>query len=68
MIKRRSGDRKWFSADKGAVDWSALPQFSFQRSDVAINAKRALPDVCLLLMLNVALFIITFLIFVKSEV
>ena len=66
--KEAFGDRKWFSADKGAVDWSALPQFSFQRSDVAINAKRALPDVCLLLMLNVALFIITFLIFVKSEV
>ncbi|MCY3741071.1 MAG: ABC transporter permease subunit [Candidatus Poribacteria bacterium] len=60
--------RQWFSADKGAADWRTLPQFSFQRSDIEINAKRALPDVCLLLMINVALFIITFLIFVKSEV
>ena len=60
--------RKWFSSDKGAADWSNLPQFSFQRVDVNTNAKRALPDVCLLLMINVALFIIIFLIFVKSEV
>ena len=60
--------RQWFSSDKGAADWSNLPQFSFQRVDVNTNAKRALPDVCLLLMINVALFIIIFLIFIKTEV
>ena len=60
--------RQWFSADKGAADWSGLPQFSFQRDDINTNAKRAIPDVCLLLMINVVLFIIIFLIFVKSEV
>ena len=60
--------RQWFSSDKGAADWSNLPQFSFQRVDVNTNAKRALPDVCLLLMINVALFIVIFLIFIKSEV
>ena len=26
------GSQQWFSADKGAVDWDSLPQFSFQRS------------------------------------
>ncbi len=60
--------RQWFSGDKGAADWSGLPQFSFQRDDINTNAKRAIPDVSLLLLINVVLFIIIFLIFVKSEV
>ena len=60
--------RQWFSSDKGVVDWSTLPQFSFQRSSVGINAKRALPDVCLLLITNFVLFMLIFLIFIKSEV
>ena len=60
--------RHWFAADKGTVDWDALPRFSFQRSDISINAKRALPDLCLLLTINIILFTIIFLIFIKSEV
>ena len=60
--------RQWFASDKGSVDWNALPQFSFQRNSVAINAKRALLDVCLLLIMNLVLFMVIFLIFVKSEV
>ena len=60
--------RQWFSSDKGAADWSTLPQFSFQRANVGVNAKRALPDVCLLLITNLALFMVIFLIFQKSEV
>lgn len=60
--------RQWFSGDKGAADWSGLPQFSFQRDDINTNAKRAIPDVGLLLIINVLLFIIIFQIFVKSEV
>ena len=60
--------RQWFSGDKGAADWSGLPQFSFQRDDINTYVKRALPDVCLLLMINVVLFIVIFLIFIKSEV
>ena len=60
--------RQWFSSDKGAADWSHLPQFSFQRADVNTNAKRALPDVCFLFIINVVLFIIIFLTFIKSEV
>ncbi len=60
--------RQWFLADKETADWTSLPQFSYQRVNVDANAKRALPDVCLLLMINVVLFIIIFLIFIKSEV
>ena len=62
------GDRQWFSADKGTVDWSTLPRFSFQGNDVQINAKRALPNLFLLLMTNLVLFMAIFLIFQRSEV
>ena len=60
--------RQWFSSDKGTADWSNLPEFSFQRVNVNTNVNRALLDVCLLFMINVALFIMIFLIFVRSEV
>ena len=60
--------RQWFAADKGTADWDALPQFSFHRSDIGINAERALPDMLLLLTMNVILFTVILLIFIKSEV
>ena len=60
--------RQWFAADAGTADWDALPRFSFQRSGIDINAKRALPDLFLLLTINLILFTIIFLIFVRSEV
>ena len=60
--------RQWFSSDQGAVDWNTFPQFSFQRSDIGINAKRALQDLFLLFTMNVFLFIAIFLVFIKSEV
>ena len=60
--------REWFVADKGSVDWSTLPAFTFQRSDVGTNAKRALPDMFLLLICNLVLFMGIVLIFIKSEV
>lgn len=60
--------REWFVADKGAVDWRTLPAFSFERSDVGTNAKRALPDLFLLLICNLVLFMAIVLIFIKSEV
>jgi len=66
--KKAFESRQWFSSDKGASDWSGLPQFSFQRVDIDTNAKRALPEMCLLLTINVVLFIVIFLIFVKTEV
>ena len=66
--KNAFGAQQWFSADNGAVDWDSLPQFSFRRSDVAINAARAFPDICLLLIINLVLFIGIFLVFQRSEV
>ena len=60
--------QQWFSADNGAVDWDSLPQFSFQRSDIQVNAARAFPDICLLLIINLVLFIGIFLVFQRSEV
>ena len=66
--KNAFASREWFVADKGAVDWSTLPQFTFERSDVRTNAKRALPDLFLLLIANLVLFMGIVLIFIKSEV
>ncbi len=66
--KEAFGARQWFSADKGAVDWRTLPQFSVERSDIGINVKRALPDLFLLLITNIVLFILIFLIFMKTEI
>ena len=66
--KNAFASRKWFAADEGAVDWSSLPAFSFKRSSVEINAKRALPDLFSLLTVNLLLFMLIFLIFIKSEV
>ncbi len=60
--------RQWFAADRGTADWNALPRFSFQRSSININAQRALPDLTLLFMINLMLFTVIFLIFIKSEV
>nr|AAW84300.1 hypothetical protein [uncultured Poribacteria bacterium 64K2] len=60
--------RQWFSGDEVPAEWYSLPKFSFRRSDIGTNVKRAFLDICLLLMINVVLFIIIFLIFIKSEV
>ena len=62
------GSRQWFASDKGAVDWWDLPQFRFARADVSENATRALPELFLLLLINLFLFTATFLIFTKLEV
>ena len=66
--KEAFGSRQWLAADKTQVDWDTLPQFSFQRNDIGINAKRALPDLFLLLTINLVLFVMIFLIFIRSEV
>ena len=66
--KDAMSSREWFIADKGAVDWSTLPQFTFQRSDVGTNAKRALPNIFLLMICNLVLFMAVVLIFIRSEV
>ena len=60
--------RQWFASDKGAVDWWDLPQFRFTQAGVWDNATRALPELFLLLLMNVVLFTTTFLFFTKIEV
>ena len=59
---------QWFSTNQGTVDWSILPDFRFEQADVSINAQRALPELLLLVFINLILFIATFLIFIKVEV
>ena len=66
--KNAFGDRRWFSADKGSVEWDSFPQFSFKRSSVHISVKRALPDLMLMLVMNLILLLIIFLVFQRSEV
>ena len=60
--------RQWFASDKGAVDWWDLPQFRFDRSGVWENATRTLPELFLLLLINLVLFTTIFLLFTKIEV
>ena len=59
--KEAFSSRQWFASDRGAVDWWDLPQFHFDRTDVWENATRALPGLLLLLLINLALFTVTFL-------
>ena len=66
--KKAFASRQWFSADMEAVDWSTLPEFSFQGSGISVNVKRALPDLFLLFTINVVLFIGIFLVFVRREI
>lgn len=60
--------RLWFASDEGTVDWWDLPRFTFQRVDVSVNAQRALPELFLLLLSNIVLFMVAILAFVKIEV
>ena len=66
--KAAFSSRKWFAADQGIVDWSDLPQFSYHRADILTGAKHASGDIACLLLINIALFMTTFLIFVRQEV
>lgn len=60
--------RLWFASDKGTVDWWDLPRFTFQQVTVSVNVQRALPELFLLLLINIVLFMAAILIFVKIEV
>ena len=60
--------RKWFAVDQGEVDWSDLPQFSYRRKDVWNGIQHASGDIACLLLINLVLFMTTFLIFVRQEV
>ena len=60
--------RQWFASDKGVINLDDLPRFVYQHVDLWTNASRALPDLQLLLLLNIALFLATFAIFVRQEI
>ncbi len=60
--------QRWFASDQGNVDWSNLPRFTFQQTDVWVNVQRAIVDVLLLFLMSLVLFVFTFLIFIKTEV
>ncbi len=66
--RKAFGSRQWFASDEGAVDWSDLPRFSYQRPDAWDAARQALPDVLLLLLINAILFMGCYLIFVRQEI
>ena len=66
--KKAFGSRQWFASDQGTVDWWDLPQFRFARADAWENATRALPELLLLLLTNLALFTVIFLFFTRIEV
>ena len=66
--KNAFGSRQWFASDKGAVDWSDLPRFSYQRPNVWVSARQALPDLMLLLLINAILFMGACLIFARQEI
>ena len=60
--------RKWFAVDQGEVDWNDLPRFSYRRKDIWNGIQHASGDIACLLLINVVLFMTTFLIFVRQEV
>lgn len=71
--KKAFSSRQWFAIDRDGtdwrvVDWSDLPQFSYRRRDVWTGGQRASGDIACLLLINVVLFMTTFLTFVRQEV
>ena len=67
--KKAFSSRQWFASDKGAVRWDDAPRFVYHPPNVFEDASsRALPDLFLLFLLNLVLFITTFMIFSRQEV
>ena len=66
--KKAFSSRKWFAVDQGGVDWSDLPRFSYRRRDIWKGMQHASGDIACLFLINVVLFMTTFLIFVRQEV
>ena len=74
--KKAFSSLQWFARsddgkkahEGGKVDWSDLPQFSYHRADMRTSLKHALPELALLLLINVLLFMGSFLIFARQEV
>ena len=59
---------QWFIRDRGEASWDDMPEFSYQRADVATNLTHALPSLLLLVLLNIVLCMATFLVFFRQEI
>lgn len=67
--KKVFSSRQWFASDKGAVRWDDAPRFTYHLPNVFEDASsRALPNLFLLSLLNLVLFITTFMVFSRQEV
>ena len=61
--KKAFSSRKWFSHDKGRVSWDDLPQFSYLQADLRSDIIDVVPDLILLLAINLAISMSVFLTF-----
>ena len=61
--KNAFSSRKWFSHDKGRVSWDDLPQFSYLQADLRSDIIDVVPDLILLLAINLAISMSVFLTF-----
>ena len=66
--KKAFSSRQWFSHDKGRVRWDDLPQFSYQRADLGSDIIGVVPDLILLLSINLAIFMAVFLTFRRQAI
>ena len=66
--RKAFSSRQWFSHDKGKVRWDDLPQFSYQRADLGSDIIDVVPDLILLLSINLAIFLAVFLIFRRQAI
>ena len=66
--KKAFSSRQWFASDKGPINLDDLPRFAYQRANLLTNASRAFPDLQLLLLVNVTIFIAAFAVFVRQEI
>ncbi len=65
--KKAFSSRQWFSHDKGSVRWDDLPQFSYQRADLGSDIIAVVPDLILLLLINLVIFLAVFLSFRRQD-
>ena len=61
--KKAFSSRQWFSHDKGRVSWDDLPQFSYLQADLGSDMIDVVPDLILLLAINLAISMSVFLTF-----
>lgn len=66
--KAAFSSRQWFTMDHGEVDLSDLSRFSYHRTGILTSIKHASGDIACLFLINIVLFMTTFLIFVRQEV